>query len=123
VAQVSQIDTSLLVRSCRQGRRQLPAEQLIAGAHRQSRHHAPMPGYVLSQCRFGKWPTRFYSEQALLISVSLLMGFMMCRAGIVNFGLQAMLFTFLLYALLAAETDPLSYTIKVLVNTVSDLMP
>lgn len=34
-----------------------------------------------------------------------------------------MLFTFLLYALLAAETDPLSYTIKVLVSTVSNLMP
>lgn len=37
-------------------------------------------------------------------------------AGIFNFGVQAMLFTFLLYALLAAETDPLSYTIKVLVS-------
>lgn len=36
-------------------------------------------------------------------------------AGIVNFGVQAMLFIFLLYALLAAETDPLTYTIRVLV--------
>jgi hypothetical protein len=37
-------------------------------------------------------------------------------AGIVNFGIQGSLFIFLLYALLAAETDPLSYTIKVLVR-------
>lgn len=37
-------------------------------------------------------------------------------AGIVNFGVQAMLFVFLLYALLATESDPLSYTIKVLVR-------
>lgn len=34
--------------------------------------------------------------------------------GIVNFGVQAMLFIFLLYALLAAKTDPLTYTIRVL---------
>ena len=41
----------------------------------------------------------------------------MCMAaGIVNFGIQGSLFIFLLYALLAAETDPLSYTIKVLVG-------
>ena len=37
-------------------------------------------------------------------------------AGVVNFGIQGSLFIFLLYALLAAETDPLSYTIKVLVR-------
>ena len=37
-------------------------------------------------------------------------------AGIVNFGIQGSLFIFLLYALLSAETDPLSYTIKVLVR-------
>ena len=40
----------------------------------------------------------------------------MLAAGIVNFGIQGSLFIFLLYALLAAETDPLSYTIKVLVG-------
>lgn len=40
----------------------------------------------------------------------------MLAAGIVNFGIQGSLFIFLLYALLAAEIDPLSYTIKVLVG-------
>jgi hypothetical protein len=41
---------------------------------------------------------------------------MYAGAGIVNFGIQGSLFVFLLYALLAAETDPLTYTIQVLVR-------
>lgn len=35
-------------------------------------------------------------------------------AGVFNWGLQAMLFTLLLFALLSADTDPLTYTIRVL---------
>lgn len=35
-------------------------------------------------------------------------------AGVFSWGLQAMLFTLLLFALLSAETDPLTYTIRVL---------
>ena len=39
-----------------------------------------------------------------------------CRTGIFNFGVQLMLGTMLLYALLATETDPLTYTIQVLAS-------
>lgn len=128
---------------CREGDRQQRPELFVAGAHRWHRHPAPMPRWecppVNSSCQCPTASNRLLWEAPALNALPgwpaeakahgnrqcrshaharglRLNCTTMCDAGIVNFGVQAMLFTFLLYALLAAETDPLSYTIKVLVG-------